>query len=63
MALIGTDEERIFKEVDRLLHDQDHYDSMANAVNPYGDGMAAEAASRGGGAARSRLRDGEFTGG
>lgn len=42
VALIGTDEERIFKEVDRLLHDQDHYASMANAVNPYGDGMAAE---------------------
>ena len=41
VTLIGTDEERIFKEVDRLLHDQDHYDSMANAVNPYGDGMAA----------------------
>ncbi|MET1153816.1 UDP-N-acetylglucosamine 2-epimerase (non-hydrolyzing) [Arthrobacter sp.] len=41
VALIGTDEERIFKEVDRLLHDQEHYDSMANAVNPYGDGMAA----------------------
>ena len=42
VTLIGTDEERIFKEVDRLLHDQDHYDSMANAVNPYGDGMAAD---------------------
>lgn len=42
VALIGTDEERIFKEVDRLLHDQAHYASMANAVNPYGDGMAAE---------------------
>ncbi|MET1156011.1 UDP-N-acetylglucosamine 2-epimerase, partial [Arthrobacter sp.] len=41
VTLIGTDEERIFKEVDRLLHDQDHYDSMANAVNPYGDGKAA----------------------
>ena len=42
VTLIGTDEERIFKEVDRLLHDQDRYDSMANAVNPYGDGKAAE---------------------
>ena len=38
VTLIGTDEERIVKEVDRLLHDQDHFDSMANAVNPYGDG-------------------------
>lgn len=42
VALIGTDEERIVKEVDRLLHDKDHFDSMANAVNPYGDGKAAE---------------------
>jgi UDP-N-acetylglucosamine 2-epimerase (non-hydrolysing) len=40
-ALIGTDEERIVKEVDRLLHDQYHFDSMANAVNPYGDGQAS----------------------
>ncbi|MET3923066.1 UDP-N-acetylglucosamine 2-epimerase (non-hydrolyzing) [Arthrobacter sp. UYEF20] len=42
VALIGTDEEVIFKEVDRLLHDQEHFDSMANAVNPYGDGRASE---------------------
>ena len=41
VALIGTDEERIVKEIDRLLHDQYHYDSMANAVNPYGDGRAS----------------------
>ncbi|MET3948579.1 UDP-N-acetylglucosamine 2-epimerase (non-hydrolyzing) [Arthrobacter sp. UYCu512] len=41
VTLIGTDEERIFKEVDRLLHDQEHFHSMANAVNPYGDGNAA----------------------
>lgn len=41
VTLIGTDEERIVKEVDRLLHDQDHFDSMANAVNPYGDGEAS----------------------
>ncbi|WP_307103564.1 non-hydrolyzing UDP-N-acetylglucosamine 2-epimerase [Arthrobacter globiformis] len=41
VTLIGTDEERIVKEVDRLLHDQDHFDSMANAINPYGDGKAA----------------------
>lgn len=42
VKLIGTDEERIFKEVDRLLHDDDHFDAMAHAVNPYGDGMAAD---------------------
>ncbi|MCU1574783.1 MAG: UDP-N-acetylglucosamine 2-epimerase [Micrococcaceae bacterium] len=41
VALIGTDENRIVHEVARLLHDEEHYASMANAVNPYGDGKAA----------------------
>lgn len=40
--LIGTDEERIVTEVDRLLNDDAAYHEMANAVNPYGDGKAAE---------------------
>ncbi len=42
VALIGTDEEKIVREVDRLLNQQDAFDAMANAVNPYGDGKAAE---------------------
>ncbi|WP_290658950.1 UDP-N-acetylglucosamine 2-epimerase (non-hydrolyzing) [Kocuria sp.] len=42
VKLIGTDEERIVTEVDRLLNDADAYHEMANAVNPYGDGKAAE---------------------
>ncbi|MDK1276987.1 MULTISPECIES: UDP-N-acetylglucosamine 2-epimerase (non-hydrolyzing) [unclassified Arthrobacter] len=42
VKLIGTDEDRIVWEVDRLLHDQEHYDSMAEAMNPYGDGTAAK---------------------
>lgn len=42
VTLIGTDEHRIVTEVQRLLNDQDHFDTMANAVNPYGDGKAAE---------------------
>ena len=41
VKLIGTDGDRILAEVDQLLHDPDHYASMANAVNPYGDGKAA----------------------
>ena len=41
VKLIGTDEDRIVSEVDRLLNDQAYFDSMANAVNPYGDGKAA----------------------
>jgi UDP-N-acetylglucosamine 2-epimerase (non-hydrolysing) len=39
--LIGTDEDRIVKEVTELLHDEAAYGAMANAVNPYGDGRAA----------------------
>ncbi|MGK4217846.1 non-hydrolyzing UDP-N-acetylglucosamine 2-epimerase [Kocuria marina] len=42
VKLIGTDEERIVTEVNRLLNDADAYQAMANAVNPYGDGKAAE---------------------
>lgn len=41
VALIGTGEDRIVQEVHRLLTDQIHFDTMANAVNPYGDGNAA----------------------
>lgn len=42
VRLIGTVERRIVDEVSRLMDDADHYASMANAVNPYGDGRAAE---------------------
>ncbi|WP_237200105.1 non-hydrolyzing UDP-N-acetylglucosamine 2-epimerase [Rothia nasimurium] len=42
VSLIGTDTERIVDEVSYLIDSKDHYDSMANAVNPYGDGKAAE---------------------
>ncbi|MBN0048825.1 UDP-N-acetylglucosamine 2-epimerase (non-hydrolyzing) [Streptomyces actuosus] len=40
--LVGTDRERIVKEVRRLLHDRQAYATMAQAVNPYGDGRAAD---------------------
>ncbi|NYI71457.1 UDP-N-acetylglucosamine 2-epimerase (non-hydrolyzing) [Naumannella cuiyingiana] len=42
VQLIGTDEQRIVDEVSRLIHDQRWYDAIANAVNPYGDGRAAD---------------------
>lgn len=41
VRLIGTEEDRIVDEVSTLLHDQEAFDAMANAVNPYGDGKAA----------------------
>lgn len=41
VKLIGTDEEGIVSEVTSLLHDPVHFEGMATAVNPYGDGKAA----------------------
>lgn len=40
--LVGTDSEKIFEETQRLLEDQTAYEKMARAVNPFGDGHAAE---------------------
>ena len=40
--LVGTDRERIVTEAARLLDDPAEYARMAGAVNPYGDGHAAE---------------------
>ena len=42
VRLVGTDEERIVHEVRHLLHDRAAYQRMAHAVNPYGDGRAAQ---------------------
>jgi UDP-N-acetylglucosamine 2-epimerase (non-hydrolysing) len=40
--LIGTAEERVVAEVNRLLTNDAAYAAMAQAVNPYGDGHSAE---------------------
>ena len=40
--LVGTDRARIVEEASRLLSDPEAYRAMALAVNPYGDGRAAE---------------------
>ncbi|GMV36881.1 MAG: UDP-N-acetyl glucosamine 2-epimerase [Fimbriimonadales bacterium] len=40
--LIGTDTERIVEETARLLTSEEAYREMAQSVNPYGDGRAAE---------------------
>jgi UDP-N-acetylglucosamine 2-epimerase (non-hydrolysing) len=42
VRLVGTDRERIVAETVRLLEDAEAYRRMAQAVNPYGDGHAAE---------------------
>ncbi|MDR3688874.1 MAG: UDP-N-acetylglucosamine 2-epimerase (non-hydrolyzing) [Fimbriimonas sp.] len=40
--LVGTNEEKIFEEGNKLLGDPGAYKAMANAVSPYGDGRASE---------------------
>jgi UDP-N-acetylglucosamine 2-epimerase (non-hydrolysing) len=42
LELVGHDRDRIVAAAARLLSDQKHYEAMARAVNPYGDGAAAE---------------------
>ena len=42
VKLVGTDYEKIISEVSRLIDDEDHYDVMSKAINPYGDGHACE---------------------
>ena len=39
---MGPDRDRIVEETERLLYDRGEYMRMARAVNPYGDGKAAE---------------------
>ncbi len=40
--LVGTDRQVLVQELTTLLTDKDAYAAMANAVNPYGDGKAAD---------------------
>lgn len=42
LKLVGTEEETIYNEFCRLLSDQDEYEAMSKASNPYGDGHACE---------------------
>ena len=38
VKLVGTNYDKIVGEVSALLDDQEYYDTMSKAVNPYGDG-------------------------
>ena len=42
VKVIGVDEDVIYQEAYTLLTNQEKYDEMAHAVNPYGDGHASE---------------------
>ena len=42
VKLVGTDYDKIIKEVSALIEDREYYDRMSKAVNPYGDGKACQ---------------------
>ena len=42
LRLVGTDEETIYRSFKELLENQDTYNAMAHACNPYGDGNACK---------------------
>ena len=42
LRLVGTDEETIYRNFKELLENQEEYDLMAHACNPYGDGHACK---------------------
>ena len=41
LKLVGTDEEVIYQEINRLF-DEKEYSKMSKAANPYGDGFASQ---------------------
>ena len=46
LKLVGTDEEKIYKEFKSLITDKKKYERMHKASNPYGDGHACERISK-----------------
>ena len=42
LRLVGTDEETIYQNFKELIENQEVYEKMAHACNPYGDGHACE---------------------
>lgn len=42
LKLVGTSQEVIYREFTNLLQNQEAYDAMSHASNPYGDGHACE---------------------
>ena len=42
VKLVGSDQKNILKEVQKLLNDNNEYEKMSEAHNPYGDGRSSE---------------------
>ncbi|MGM7313559.1 UDP-N-acetylglucosamine 2-epimerase, partial [Acinetobacter baumannii] len=41
-VLVGTNQQKIIEEAEKLLTDSQHYQKMAHVENPFGDGRAAQ---------------------
>ncbi|SEW52482.1 non-hydrolyzing UDP-N-acetylglucosamine 2-epimerase [Chitinophaga arvensicola] len=46
VKLVGVDEDKIYTEVSELLNNEDAYNLMAQAANPYGDGRSCQRIAR-----------------
>lgn len=42
VKLVGTDKDEIIKEANLLINNEEYYNKMSRAINPYGDGMASK---------------------
>lgn len=42
LKLVGTEEEAIYQNFKSLLENEDEYEKMSKASNPYGDGFACK---------------------
>ncbi|OJF94717.1 non-hydrolyzing UDP-N-acetylglucosamine 2-epimerase [Alkalibacterium sp. 20] len=41
LRVIGTDKNRVIEEVNELITNEERYNKMSKAINPYGDGLAS----------------------
>ncbi len=41
VKLVGTDDKKLVSEVNELLDNEEAYNAMSSAINPYGDGLAS----------------------
>ena len=41
VELVGTDTDKIILSAQKLISDEEHYEKMSKAINPYGDGLAS----------------------
>ena len=42
LKVVGTEEEEIYQQTKKLLTDEEMYQAMSVAKNPYGDGFASK---------------------